>query len=129
MLNYSQGVVTQEETNRNENKSVLIVEGEEAIAYVIEQALKNWGYTAEKAYSGRSALEKIKEGEYSLIIIDLKLPDISGLEVYHYFRANKPEIAEKFLFMLITGTIDNFTDFIEGSRNLYLLKPPTMKTL
>jgi len=121
--------VTQRETKRSECKSVLIVDSEEAIADVIERALKNWGYTVEKAYSGRSALEKIKEGEYSLIIMDLKLPDISGVEVYHYFRANRPEIAEKFLFMLITGIINDFTDFIEGNRNLYLLKPSTMKIL
>ena len=60
---------------------ILVVEDEEKLARFIELELIHEGYDVEKAFDGRSALEKAESGEYSLILLDIMLPEINGLEV------------------------------------------------
>ena len=62
-------------------EKILVVEDEEKLARFIELELIHEGYDVEKAFDGRSALEKAESGEYSLILLDIMLPEINGLEV------------------------------------------------
>ncbi len=60
---------------------ILVVEDEEKLARFIELELIHEGYEVDKAFDGRSALEKAESGEFSLILLDIMLPEINGLEV------------------------------------------------
>ncbi|KOO40420.1 response regulator transcription factor [Priestia koreensis] len=62
-------------------KKILIIEDEESITEFLELELKHEGYEVEVAHSGRLGLEKALERDYDLILLDLMLPELSGVEV------------------------------------------------
>ena len=70
-------------------QKILVVEDETKIARFLELELKYEGYEVELAYDGRSGLEKAEDEDISLIILDLMLPVMSGIEVCRRLRQNK----------------------------------------
>lgn len=68
------------------NARILIVEDEANIARVIELELEHEGYETEIAADGLSALEQIEQGGWSLILLDVMLPRLSGMEVLRRIR-------------------------------------------
>ena len=65
---------------------ILIVEDEEKIARFVELELMHEGYEVDKAFDGRTGLDKALTGNYSLIILDIMLPKLNGLEVLRRVR-------------------------------------------
>ncbi len=65
---------------------VLVVDDEKLIIKGIRFALEQDGYVVDEAYDGEEALEKIKANKYSIILLDLMLPKLSGLEVCQQVR-------------------------------------------
>ena len=68
---------------------ILIVEDEAAIARFVELELQHEGYTVDKAEDGRSGLELALAEAYDLILLDIMLPALSGLEVLRRLRREK----------------------------------------
>lgn len=60
---------------------ILIVEDEEKIARFVELELQHEGYSAEKAQDGRTGLDKALSEPFDLILLDVMLPQLNGLEV------------------------------------------------
>ena len=65
---------------------ILIVEDEEKLARFIELELTHEGYQADKAHDGRDGLQMAEAGAYDLILLDIMLPGLSGLEVLRRLR-------------------------------------------
>jgi len=65
---------------------ILIVEDDSRLARFLELELKHEGYDADIASDGRSGLEKIEKGGFSLVLLDLMLPQMSGIEVCRRVR-------------------------------------------
>jgi DNA-binding response OmpR family regulator len=65
---------------------ILIIEDEVKIARFVELELKYEGYAVEQAHDGRGGLEKAMSGEYDLIILDVMLPSLNGMEVLRRLR-------------------------------------------
>lgn len=105
---------------------ILIVDDEEKIVEVIEAYLKKEGYETKTAYNGKEAIEKFRNEDYDLIILDLMLPDINGEDVCSTIR----ETSDIPIIML-TAKIED-TDRINGF-NLgcddYICKPFNVKEL
>ncbi len=68
------------------SERILIVEDESKIARFLELELKHEGYEVEIAFDGRSGLERVEKGDIDLIILDLMLPMMSGIEVCRRVR-------------------------------------------
>ena len=69
--------------------NILVVDDDREIVGAIEIYLKKEGYNIIKAYNGNEALEKVKENEIHLIILDIMMPEKDGLETLEELRKNK----------------------------------------
>lgn len=105
---------------------ILIIEDEEKISRFVELELSHEGYGTGKAADGRSGLEEALSGKYDLIILDIMLPELSGIEVLRRLRreSNVPVI-------LLTAR-DSVTDKVTGldmGANDYITKPFAIEEL
>lgn len=69
-----------------EKNKVFIVDDDRDIVNLINDILTDEGYEVEKAYNAKEALEKINEDHFDLIILDIMLPDMDGLEICRKIR-------------------------------------------
>src|SRR6056297_167064 len=109
-----------------ENKKILIVEDEKKIARFLELELKYEGYEVEIANDGREGLEKALKDNVDLIILDLMLPKLSGIEVCRRLR-NKSEIP----IIMLTAK-DDVSDKVLGldiGADDYMTKPFAIEEL
>ena len=67
---------------------ILVVEDDEAIAELVEKHLESAGYTTFRAMTGPAALSEIEATDFALIVLDLGLPGIGGLEITRRVRLN-----------------------------------------
>ena len=72
---------------------VLVVDDEKALVLALKGLLKREGYQVDVAYSGEEAIEKIEPGAFHLIITDLSLGGVSGMDVLSHAREVDPDIA------------------------------------
>ena len=111
--------------------NILIIEDEEKIARFVELELKHEGYTADKATDGRTGLEMAETGAYDLIILDIMLPQLSGIEVLRRLRKSANEAAASVPVILLTAR-DAITDKVTGldmGANDYMTKPFAIEEL
>jgi len=102
---------------------LLVVEDDEVVRAMVVRILEQVGYQVETSKDGLSALEKIGAVDYDLIICDVRMPRLSGIDLYKQLASEGSEAPGRFLF--ITGdTISAETiGFIEANRIPYLGKP------
>lgn len=105
---------------------ILIIEDEEKIARFIELELVHEGYEIEKAMDGRDGLEKFKTRPFDLILLDVMLPGINGIEVLRRIRqtSNVPII----LLTARDAIVDKVTGLDAGADD-YVTKPFAIEEL
>lgn len=110
---------------------ILIIEDEEKIARFVELELEHEGYEADKATDGRTGLEMAETGAYDLIVLDIMLPQLSGIEVLRRLRRSANESAANVPVILLTAR-DAITDKVTGldmGANDYMTKPFAIEEL
>ena len=70
---------------------LLIVDDEQSMRELLEHVLAREGYHVETAENGRVALERMKEYAFDLVISDIQMPDMTGIELLEQVRATSPE--------------------------------------
>ncbi len=70
----------------------LIVEDDPAIRKLVEKLLVRLGIDIDTAQDGRGAIEKIRNGAYSVLILDLMVPEINGFQIIDYVKKNKIDV-------------------------------------
>lgn len=110
---------------------ILIIEDEEKIARFVELELQHEGYEADKATDGRTGLEMAETGQYDLVVLDIMLPQLSGIEVLRRLRKSANEAAANVPVILLTAR-DAITDKVTGldmGANDYMTKPFAIEEL
>jgi heavy metal response regulator len=100
---------------------VLVVEDEPGVAQFVEQGLTESGYATDVARDGQSGLEYTLAADYDLIVLDIMLPKMSGLEMLREIR----ELGKKTPVLLLTArdTIDDRVQGLDLGADDYLVKP------
>jgi DNA-binding NtrC family response regulator len=84
---------------KQKNIKVLVVDDEEDFANTLAQRLKLRDLKVDTAYDGEQALSKLKEVEHDVIVLDLKMPGMHGMEVLREIKKDYPDIQ----VIVITG--------------------------
>lgn len=99
---------------------ILIVDDEEEYREVIQMILDDEGYSTETAKSGEDALEKLKTNQYHLVLSDLIMGEMDGVELLKFIKENYSKIE----VILITGygTIQNAVEAMQKGAHTYFIK-------
>jgi DNA-binding NtrC family response regulator len=100
---------------------ILIVEDKDSLRQMLATAIKKSGYAVDEANDGPVAIEKIRKRPYHLVITDLRLPNLSGLEVLRAQR--EVDAAIPVLIMTAFGTIEEAVEAIKDGAFDFLTKP------
>jgi len=102
-------------------QKILIADDEESIRWVLGKCLEKAGYRVEYADDGSEALEKSTTENFSLAILDITMPDLSGLEVLHEVRLRG--IDTPVLIITAQNTVKNAIDAMKKGAYDYIAKP------
>ena len=109
-----------------EKYKILIVEDEKQMAMFIEMELTHEGYEVDTAYDGREGLEKVENNEYDLILLDIMIPSLNGIEVCRRIRqfSNVPII-----MLTAKSDVPDKVLGLDVGANDYLTKPFAIEEL
>ena len=100
---------------------ILIVDDE----LIMRESLAGWlerdGYYTEKAESGEKALEIVSRSRFDILLVDIKMEGMSGLDVLRHMKENDPEVAV--IMITAYGSIPTAIEAIRNGAYDYLLKP------
>ena len=102
------------------NEKVLIVEDEEKIARFMEMELAYEGYGVAKAFDGRTGLELARSGGFDIIILDIMLPGLNGMEVLRRIRRSS---SVPVIMLTARDTIVDKVTGLDGGADDYMTKP------
>jgi len=112
-----------------EKKTILIVDDEQDILELIEYNLKNEGYSILTAQAGEQAIKIAKQSLPDLIVLDLMLPGIDGLEVTRYLRSTEQTRDMPIVMLTAKGEESDIITGLELGANDYISKPFSPKVL
>jgi two-component system, OmpR family, response regulator ArlR len=110
-----------------DNIKILIIEDEKKIARYLELELLHEGYVTECQYSGKPGLDKALSGQYDLVLLDIMLPELNGMEVCRRVRLQNPDLP----IIMLTAK-DETTSKVMGldiGANDYITKPFAIEEL
>ncbi len=102
-------------------QSILIVEDDELMRSFLTQFLKEEGYRVTAAGDGKEGLTKVLSGDFDLVISDLRIPKLSGLDLLREGRKERPQI--RWIVITAFGSISNAVEAMKAGASDYLTKP------
>lgn len=105
---------------------ILVIEDEENIASFVKMELVYEGYEVDNSYDGKEGLEKALNGKYDLIILDLMIPNLNGLEVCR--RVRKVKNIPIIMLTARDSVMDKVSGFQMGADD-YVVKPFAIEEL
>jgi len=106
---------------------ILIVDDDESIRKVLATILEDKGYATDTAKNGKEAIQKSSEKLYNLALIDIRLPDMEGIELLTKIKDTTPKMRK----IIITGypSLQNAVAALNKGADAYIMKPFDMDTV
>jgi len=82
-----------------EKLQIMLIDDEEIVCKRLKTALENYGYSVDVFTDGNSAIEKLRERRYDVVVTDIRMDDVDGLQVLEAARSISPETK----VIMITG--------------------------
>jgi DNA-binding NtrC family response regulator len=100
---------------------ILIIDDDENIRKVLQAILEDEGYIVETAETAKKGIEKSEKGTCNLALIDVRLPDMEGIELLTRLRNTKPKMRK----IIVTGypTLQNAVSAVNKGADAYVMKP------
>jgi len=106
-----------------DKKNIMVVDDSRTIAWIVRDTLEANGYAVRCVHSGEEALQRIEEQKPDIIILDIIMPKISGLEVLSKIKSSAETSSITVIMLTVNGRHD---DILEGYRlgaEYYITKP------
>src|SRR5215470_3754627 len=110
-----------EPTASGRGATILIVEDDRAMRMMLREALEEDGYTVEDVGGGRAGIERVKQGGVDLVISDVKMPDLDGLDMLREIKAVAP--SPHVITITAFGSIDTAIRAVKLGAFDYITKP------
>jgi|GEM_PF-1722556 len=111
----------------NPKPQILVVDDQYPVRMLIQRALAKAGYAVDAASGGREAIKKLSQKPYALIITDLVMPDMSGLDMLRTVKEHTPET--EVILVTAHGTLESAITALRHGAHDYLSKPFEIKEL
>ena len=108
-------------------EKILLVEDEEKLARMVELELRYEGYQVDKSFDGRSGLERALSGEYDLVLLDIMLPQLSGMEVLR--RLRKEGVQLPVIMLTARDSVVDKVSGLDSGADDYITKPFAIEEL
>jgi len=111
------------------SKRILVVDDDPDIRQILLDRLSSYGYAVETAINGREALDALRRGGFDGMLLDIRMPEIDGLEVLRQTRARErdaaiqPDVAIKIVVFTAFTTPETTRQAIAEGAQGYLFKP------
>jgi CheY-like chemotaxis protein len=102
---------------------VLVVEDDDGARRAIGRTLGSAGYMVTAAEDGRAAIAKVKRHPFGVIVTDIRMPVMNGLEFYEQLAAEYPDMSTRVLFVTAYLADDDVGTFIDRTGRPVLRKP------
>jgi DNA-binding NtrC family response regulator len=109
------------EVNGMSKARILIIDDDENIRKVLQTILEDEGYFVETADTAKKGIERSEKAFYNLALIDVRLPDMEGIELLSKMRKTKPKMRK----IIVTGypTLQNAISAVNKGADAYVMKP------
>jgi DNA-binding NtrC family response regulator len=107
------------------NARILIVDDEPMLRRLMSDRMQYWDCTTEEASTGEEALEMLDKKSYDLVLLDLKMPGISGIDVLTRMRERNDDT--DVVVLTAHGSVEAAVEAIQGGAADFLLKPADFK--
>ena len=108
-------------------RTILIVDDEKAIRKTLSEILSYEGYKIDDAENGEEALKKLKERSYDVVLCDIKMPKVDGLEFLEKSKKINPDVP--IIMISGHGTIETAVEAVKKGAYDYVAKPPDLNRL
>lgn len=108
---------------------VLVVDDEADIVDFLSTVLSDEGYSTATARDGVVALDRIREFQPALVILDLMMPRMSGIEVLAALRADPPDVRPRIIILSAKSTHEDILDALENGADDFIPKPFDLEDL
>lgn len=111
------------ESADNAKVNILAVDDEPLIINFISRVLQKEGYMVDVADEAEKAVNLLKTKEYDVILLDIKMPEMDGIELYYYMKNISESLVNKVIF--ITGDVMSVDThrFLEKTGSVFIPKP------
>lgn len=111
----------------DKHAQILVVDDDETIRATMKAILQDEGYTVHLAATGKEAIQKTQEHYYNIALLDIRLPDIEGIELLKLLKDNVPRTRK----IMVTGypSMQNAISALNKNADAYLLKPVDIEKL
>lgn len=106
---------------------VLVAEDDANLATGLKDGLELMGYQVSLAKTGTRALDMAVTGQYPLLVLDLNLPGMNGMDVCRAIRQSNPKLP--ILILTALGGVDQKIEGLEAGADDYMVKPPDLREL
>jgi len=106
---------------------ILIVDDNDTIRKTLKAILEDEGYTVDLAATGQEAIQKTEENAYDIALLDIRLPDMEGVELLKLIKDNVPKTRK----IMLTGypSMQNAIAALNKDADAYLVKPVDVEKL
>jgi len=112
---------------KNANEQILVVDDDEAIRWALREALQSWGFVSNEAATVDDAVKQFKAEMPAAVLLDIDLPDGSGLDLLRELKREHPES----IVIMITGNVqvENSISALRGGAYDFIAKPINLEEL
>ncbi len=111
----------------DKNPRILVVDDDETIRTTMKAILQDEGYQVDLAATGKEAIQKTQENAYNVALLDIRLPDMEGVELLKLLKDSVPRTRK----IMVTGypSMQNAIAALNKNADAYLLKPVDVEKL